>query len=98
MLCLADPDGAKQTVFMPPDQIAGRTGCFDDRGLPAISGDTSDLKWTLPEPLARPVFGPLLIRGNYIAVHFGQDRVLVDPATGQVVPQPVPPAPAGPRR
>jgi outer membrane protein assembly factor BamB len=95
MLCLADPDGAKKTVFMPPEAIAGRTGCFDDRGLPVISGDTSDLKWTMPDPLTQPVAGPVVIRGNYLAVDFGKYPVLVDPATGQIVEAPRPPAPSG---
>jgi outer membrane protein assembly factor BamB len=82
MMCLADPDGAKQTVFMPPEQVAGRTGCFDDRGLPAIAGDTSDLKWAQPELFRKPVMGPLSVRGNSLLVVTADGPRLVNPATG----------------
>jgi outer membrane protein assembly factor BamB len=51
MLCLADPpaDAEKKVVLQPADAVAGRTGCADDRGLPAVNGDTSDLKWPMSD-------------------------------------------------
>ena len=81
MLCLADMDGTKKAVFMPPQDVAGRTGCYDDRGLPAISGDTSELKWGHVEGLEKPVKGPLAVLDKYLLVDFGDGPVEVDPAS-----------------
>ncbi len=95
VLCLADPpaDADKKVVLLPVDAVAGRTGCADDRGLPTINGDTSDLKWTMPEALTKPVVGPLAVRNRCIAVDFGKYPVLVDPATGQIENAPLGPTP-----
>ncbi len=83
VLCLTDPDGTKQTVFMPPDAVAGRTGCYDDRGLPAISGDVADLKWPTPDSLKQPITSDLSMFGTkYLLVSSGKQAYQVDPSTG----------------
>jgi outer membrane protein assembly factor BamB len=85
VLCLADPpaDAEQKAVLQPVDAVAGRTGCADDRGLPAVSGDTSDQKWPAPEAWKSAVKGPLSLQGRSLRVPFESGPVLVDPATAQ---------------
>src|SRR6185436_3593619 len=88
MLCLADlaaDDAAKSKVkpWMGPGGDAGRTGCADECGLPAVNGDTSDLKWPQPKDWAQPVTGPLAVHGKFVVVPFGGGAVQVESATGQ---------------
>lgn len=92
MLCLADPpadDAAMNAVkpWMGPGGDAGRTGCADDRGLPAISGDTSDLKWPERKENGEPVRGPLAVSGRFVVVPFERGGLLVDPTTGRQAEQ-----------
>src|SRR6185436_11700825 len=61
-----------------PGGDAGRTGCADDRGLPAINGDTADLRWPT-SGLLKPEPGPLWVENGRLAA----PRLTVDPATGQ---------------
>jgi outer membrane protein assembly factor BamB len=89
MLCLADApaDDAAKAALKPwtgPGGDAGRTGCADERGLPAINGDTSDLKWPQPEAWKAPVTGSLSVQGKSVLVPFGGGTFSVDPATGQM--------------
>jgi outer membrane protein assembly factor BamB len=88
MLCLADPaadDAAKSKVkpWRGPGGDAGRTGCADERGLPAVNGDTSDLRWPQAKDWAQPVTGPLTVHGKFVVVPFGGGAVQVEPATGR---------------
>jgi outer membrane protein assembly factor BamB len=88
VVCLADPpadDTARSKVkpWRGPGGDAGRTGCADDRGLPTINGDTSDLRWPQPKEWSGPVTGPLEVRGNFVVVPFGGGAVRVEPASGQ---------------
>ncbi|HVE40451.1 MAG TPA: PQQ-binding-like beta-propeller repeat protein [Planctomycetota bacterium] len=84
MLCLADPpaDAEKKVVLQPADAVAGRTGCADDRGLPAVNGDTSDLKWPTSDGWKAAVKGGLSLQGHSILVPFESGAALVDPVTG----------------
>jgi outer membrane protein assembly factor BamB len=89
MLCFADApadDAARSAVkpWMGPGGDAGRTGSADERGLPAVSGDTSDLRWPQPEAWKAPVTGPLSVQGRSLLVSFGSGTFRVDPATGQM--------------
>jgi outer membrane protein assembly factor BamB len=75
--------------WMGPGGDAGRTGCADDRGLPHIDGDTTDLKWPESglEKLAVnsivAVEGKVLVAG--IGKDSGNDVVIVDISTGKVM-------------
>jgi outer membrane protein assembly factor BamB len=83
VLCLAEPaaDDAAKTKVKPwtgPGGDAGRTGCADDRGLPAVNGDTADLRWPT-NGLLKPEPGPLWVENGRLAAA----RLIIDPATGQ---------------
>jgi outer membrane protein assembly factor BamB len=62
----------------------GRTGAADDRGLPAIEGDTADLREPTPEPLRRPVTAPPAACGASLYVPFADGLAQVDAATGRL--------------
>src|SRR4029077_12482073 len=83
MLCLADAVESKKIVLNPPEAVAGRTGCADDRGLPAINGDTSDQKWPQSPAWKTAPTGSLSVNGTSLVVPFSSGTVAVDPATGE---------------
>jgi outer membrane protein assembly factor BamB len=83
VLCLAEPaaDDLAKTRVKPwtgPGGDAGRTGCADERGLPAINGDTADLKWPTAGLLKEVIPGPLWVENGRVAAW----RLTVDPSTG----------------
>lgn len=63
----------------------GRTGAADDRGLPAIEGDTADLKFPIPEALRRPVAAPLAACGPSVYVPFAESLARVEAETGRLL-------------
>lgn len=85
LLCFADPaeGGTKLPKVRPPESIAGRTGCADDRGLPMINGDVADLKWPTDGARKEPVSGPLWVDelGKLYA-----SKLIVEPSTGMSTP------------
>ncbi|MBV8881210.1 MAG: PQQ-binding-like beta-propeller repeat protein, partial [Planctomycetaceae bacterium] len=88
ILCLAEApkeEGVKAAAMSAEDR-AGRTGCADDRGLPTISGDTADQKWTQPEALKAAVSGPLAADGAFVLLPADKGGLRIDTRSGQVLP------------
>jgi len=85
--------GTKPAVMSAEDR-AGRTGCADDRGLPMISGDTAEQKWSQPGPLKS--ISSLRAGEGKILVIAGTELLEVDPSTGQTLAPKGPMTPMGP--
>jgi outer membrane protein assembly factor BamB len=94
LICLADPPAdeaatSKVKPWMGPGGDAGRTGCADERGLPALQTiEVKDelpkaiVRWETPEPLRKPVTGPLSVDGKHLIVPTADGPLAVDPVTG----------------
>lgn len=88
MLCFADApkeDGPK-IVRQSDEDRSGRTGCYDDRGLPAIGGDTAEQRWPQPDELRKLGEGALLVDGTTVVAPGDVGQVAVDSATGRPLP------------
>ena len=87
----APKEAGTKPAAMSPENRAGRTGSVDDRGLPTISGDTADQKWSQPGTLKS--ISSLCAGDGKIFVSTGTALLEVDLATGQTL---VPKAPVSP--
>lgn len=87
VLCLAEapPEAGPKAVRMSDEDRAGRTGCADDRGLPGITGDTADLKWTQPDALKKIASGPFFLDRQFLLVPCDRGLLRVDARSGQVI-------------
>jgi outer membrane protein assembly factor BamB len=92
VLCLAEAprDSERKPALQPVEDVAGRTGCGDDRGLPTLQTievkdeiPKVELKWPTPEPLRKPITGPLCVHGSFLIVSTSDGPIRVDPATGK---------------
>ena len=91
VFALADrPEEDAPKVALPwtgPGGDSGRTGCADDRGLPAVQpvGDSLEVppRWPTPETLNRHV-GALAACGAAVYVAFEETIAKVDARTGKV--------------
>jgi hypothetical protein len=72
---------------MSDEDRAGRTGCADDRGLPAISGDTAEQRWAQAEELKKIATEPLITQQDLLIVRGQNGQVVIDTRTGQVQPK-----------
>jgi outer membrane protein assembly factor BamB len=86
LLCFSEApkEGETKIARMSDEDRAGRTGCADDRGLPAIAGDTADLKWPQADALKTIVPGPIYVDGPYLLVPGPKGILKVDSASGRV--------------
>lgn len=89
VVCLAEPppEAGPRIVRISDENRAGRTGCADHRGLPAIGGDTADQKWTLPEELRKIEPDPFIVDQELLVVRGEKGQLLVDTATGRLQPR-----------
>ncbi len=71
--------------WLGPGGTPSRNGAADDRGLPAIEGDTADLKWPTPPELRDVVAASPAAFGTSVFVPAGDAILTVDAGTGRVV-------------